>query len=580
MPTQVASLFGKVTANTDDAQRNLSGVQRDLEKTGEKFDETGKRSEQSMERAGESSRTAGISIKELTTAVGGLTVALTGAAVASRKAFQFAEEGAQLNQLRESFETTAVSIDELRQAARGTVSDADLMAQSMNLLTGTSGDLKTELSAAMPELLEIARASNKLNPTLGDTASLFESIAEGVKRGSALRIDNAGIILSQAEASERYADKLGISTDELTEQEAKIALLHETLRQGEIIQQQATETVEDQTEAYVQLRTNVENLTASFKMATADGAAPFVGILADMTGKINEADRMVEDANLAVALLTGNYVLLAEGAARGGKEIGLANEAIEAGKSASSDYADAMMGVNRESGKATTAIANAGQAAADSRMNFLDAAAALSEMSEKMMIQTRMEALKEAGLDAAALADAQEALLRQFGLLTDAEVSASESLSTLDKMYRDGEISAAAYASAISSIKRNIDSLEDKKITIDVDFNVADLRLPSAISGEAIGSPRPEMMAEGGYLPSGGTALVGEREMEAIRARPAGGVDVIPLRGSGRSRGGGTSRGSGDVIININGGDLGEVRRVVEGVLIEKGVVSYHGLRG
>jgi hypothetical protein len=456
------------------------------------------------------------------------------------------------------------------------------MAQSMNLLTGTSGELKSELSAAMPELLAIARASNKLNPTLGTTSSLFESIAEGVKRGSALRIDNAGIILSQAEASQRYAESIGVSVDELTEQEQKIALLHETQRQGQTIMEQAAETVDDQTEAYAQLRTNVENLTASFKMATADGAAPFVGVLADAINKINEADRVVEDSSLAVALLTGNYVLLAEGAARGGKEIALAEKAIQSGKDASTDYADAMMGVNRESEKATTAIMNAGTAAAESRMDFLDAAAALSEMSEKMMIQTRMEALKEAGLDAAALADAQEALLRQFGLLTDAEVSASGALSTLDQMYRDGEISAAAYASAVASIKRNIDSLEDKKVTIDVDFNVAELRLPSAISREGLGTPDPEMMADGGYLRPGATALAGEEGIEAVRALSGGGVQVVPLRGSGGNGGGGGggSRRGSPVNINIYGGDLAEVRRVVEGVLIDQGIVSYHGLRG
>jgi hypothetical protein len=67
------------------------------------------------------------------------------------------------------------------------------------------------LTAALPQLLEIAKASNALNPTLGETTFLFESLATGVKRGSQLMIDNTGITFSQSEAYARFAEKVGKS---------------------------------------------------------------------------------------------------------------------------------------------------------------------------------------------------------------------------------------------------------------------------------------------------------------------------------------------------------------------------------
>ena len=70
-----------------------------------------------------------------------------------------------------------------------------LMSATSTLLAGTSGDLATALGNATPQLLEIAKAANKLNPSLGDTAFLYESIATGVKRASPMILDNLGLTI-------------------------------------------------------------------------------------------------------------------------------------------------------------------------------------------------------------------------------------------------------------------------------------------------------------------------------------------------------------------------------------------------
>jgi hypothetical protein len=219
-------------------------------------------------------------------------------------------------------------------------------------------------------------------------------------------------------------------------------------------------------------------------------------------------------------------------------------------------------------------------------MDFLNAAAALSEMSEKMMVQTRMEALEEAGLDAQALADAQEALLRQFGLLTEAEVSASGALATLDEMYEEGTLGADAYAAAIAAIKRNLDSLESKEIEIGVNFRIAPLRLPN---GETVTSPTGDYAyAEGGFMPAGAIGIAGEEGPELLRATSQG-VQITPLAKApsmamapvtAPTSFNGGSQGPGSIIDNsqhhyyIDGArDAREVAREIEQIWIRRGIM-------
>jgi hypothetical protein len=166
-------------------------------------------------------------------------------------------------------------------------------------------------------------------------------------------------------------------------------------------------------------------------------------------------------------------------------------------------------------------------------------------------------------------------LREEFGLI---RTDAPQAFESIDTENARGQIDTLV--GVASDFNAELDKMS-RDISIGIKWNVEELTVPSAISQEAIGTPNPEMMADGGYLRPGATALAGEEGIEAVRALSGGGVQVVPLRGSGgNGGGGGGSRGGAPVIININGGDLAEVRRVVEGVLIDQGIVSHHGLRG
>jgi chromosome segregation ATPase len=211
---------------------------------------------------------------------------IVGVGAAMKATFDLGEQGAQVLQTAESFDLLLNKIgaapdllEKLRAASNGTISDMQLMSSTATLLAGTQGDLAMQLADATPRLLEIAKAANKLNPSLGDTAYMYESIATGVKRASPLILDNLGLTIRIEEANQKYANSLGKTAEELTSEEQKLALLNATLQAGDTLIQQVGGTTDSQTDAFQRLDAATENLTNKIKSALAPGLADVVEAL-------------------------------------------------------------------------------------------------------------------------------------------------------------------------------------------------------------------------------------------------------------------------------------------------------------
>lgn len=228
-----------------------------------------------------------------------------------KKAFDLSREGANLNQLRDSFELmndqvfkTPGLLDDMSAAARGTIKETDLMAGLLKLTAGASDELASNLAANAPQLLEIAKASNKLNPALGDTAFLYDSIATGIKRASPLILDNLGIVVKVGDANEKYARQLGKTVEQLTAEEKQIALLNAVLESGDQLIQQVGGSVDSQADAWARLEVKVGESTDAFKENLANGLLPWIQLI---NGDFAQAIENVEAANLALAEASGDY---------------------------------------------------------------------------------------------------------------------------------------------------------------------------------------------------------------------------------------------------------------------------------
>lgn len=292
MATEIASLYASIGANTSELQKALSQASRLLGDASRQFETAGRASDQFDRHT----KSTGLNLGSLKTQFIASTAGVVAFGAAMKKVYDTAREGATIEQTRQSFDRLGVSLDSLRDASRGTIDDMGLMSGALTLVAGASGELQSKLLGAAPQLLEIAKAANALNPTLGDTAFMYQSIATGIKRSSPLILDNLGIIVKVGEANERYAATLGKTVEAMTAEEKQIALLNATIEAGGRLIEQAGGSAASAGDAFAQLGTYTKNAAADFKVFVYEAVEPAVRWLADLLNKAQELMRMQREA--------------------------------------------------------------------------------------------------------------------------------------------------------------------------------------------------------------------------------------------------------------------------------------------
>lgn len=232
--------------------------------------------------------------------------AATAAIYAAGKAFQFlydqASQGAAIRQTAESFQFVSQSmarmpdlLEQMRAASKGTISDFQLMSSYLTLVAGATPEFTASISAAVPQILEIAKAANVLNPSLGDTTFFFESLARGIKRTEYRLIDNLGLNVRVGEANKKYAAALGKTVMELTAVERQQAFLNEVLRVGDDLVRQVGGDVSALTDPYQQVGAATENFKNSMKELISLGFEPMAGAVAENLTVFEEFVRNIVD---------------------------------------------------------------------------------------------------------------------------------------------------------------------------------------------------------------------------------------------------------------------------------------------
>ena len=251
----------------------------EFERMGGKLAET----EAEMERLIPTTQTAGEKFKSFAASAGMVVAALGAAAIAfkatyaaAKKFYDLSQEGAQLTQLRDSFDLLNASVmktpsllGDMVSATNDTMTEADAMQSILTLVAGSSEKLTQEFARAAPKLAEIAKAANKLNPTLGDTNFMFQSIARGVKRLEPRLLDNLGLNVRMASANERWSETMGISVEAMTAENKVQAALNETLRVGKNLIDQVGGSTESAVDGYLQLEAATENYKNAYKESLA-----------------------------------------------------------------------------------------------------------------------------------------------------------------------------------------------------------------------------------------------------------------------------------------------------------------------
>jgi len=251
----------------------LDRASRDLRQIADSMEAVGVEAEEAGDKSEEGFRIAGLSLTDFKSGLNMVQSALQKVAQGVKQMVEFAELGASAKQAELSFAglagqmgLSAGYMQQLRDASRDTITDLDLMAGIGTLVAGTTDDFGGALAAAYPSLVEYAKAAAKLNPHLGDTAFMLESISTGIKRGSPLILDNLGLTIKVGEANQAYADQLGKTVAELTAEEKQMALLNDAMRAGDRLIEQVGGSTESLTDSFEALRVSTENAKTEYAL--------------------------------------------------------------------------------------------------------------------------------------------------------------------------------------------------------------------------------------------------------------------------------------------------------------------------
>ena len=160
------------------------------------------------------------------------TFALTPFVFALRKLTEVTR-AAELEDLSKGFTSLRVAaglnadtMEELREATNGTVTDMELMRQANNaMLLG--------VARSTDELAEMFDNAQRLGRALGKDATVsLESFVTGLGRQSRLMLDNVGLMIKTNQAYEDFAKANKTTVAAMTDQEKKIAFINAGLIQS------------------------------------------------------------------------------------------------------------------------------------------------------------------------------------------------------------------------------------------------------------------------------------------------------------------------------------------------------------
>lgn len=215
-------------------------------------------------------------------------VALGAAAV--KTVSDLAEVGAQAERVGNAFDTlsgqagenAASMLSAMREASRGTIADTELMLAANRAMMLGVADSAEEMS----KLLEIASARGK---AMGlSTAQAFNDIVTGLGRGSALILDNLGIVVDAASANEEYAASIGKAASALTDAEKKQALINQVLADSEGLLADSAGSMDDSAAAAERMAASWGNLRAAIGESIAPTVAESQNAIAGMMDTLTD----------------------------------------------------------------------------------------------------------------------------------------------------------------------------------------------------------------------------------------------------------------------------------------------------
>jgi hypothetical protein len=250
---------GSAEKALDSLSSQVTKLEKKLARTTKQTDKFGKAWDAGL-RQGATKSTDGLlkSVTSLRAGIAGLAVGGTVAAVNKIR-----ELGAESLKLQNVFANLPFSLGKARAATMGLVDDASLATAAVTAQ-------RFGVAKNSEEFAKLAEAATKLSITTGQDASKgIADLTTALSRQSPMILDNLGISLKLSEAHERYAQRLGKSTSELTENEKAEAFRVEAMAAA----QEATRGLAVETDGLAASLAKAEVSAENLKSALLTGGA-------------------------------------------------------------------------------------------------------------------------------------------------------------------------------------------------------------------------------------------------------------------------------------------------------------------
>jgi hypothetical protein len=511
------------------ADYNLEGVIRLKDETSEAVD------------------TAGQSVGKFEGALKAAKAALTafGVIEAAKAVNELGKLGAQAERTERGFTTISggasqaqANLDAMISATNGAIDRTTAMGLANQMM-------QMGLANNADELARNAEMATRLGAAMGtDAITAMENWNAMLANQSLPRLDTYGI--SSGKVRTRINELMAATQDLTREQAFNIAVMEE----GQKAMERLGPAVEDNAMAVEQAAAAWSNLKVEIGKRFANTVAGSHSVIGKFTRLWGDNLRIMNESNGEIGVLQANYEMLfevigakntvfdqyrqaqedateaaqfgatmAEGYAQraemAGKQTFYFTGELEDSQAAFDTYQAAIDGATKANEDYYWAQKMANQAAAEAESAFLSAAAALGEMSVASLVESQLRALEaaeEAGtLSTEELTEAKRELLVQFGLLTPAEEEAQSKIDALTQSLIDGKIGPYEFAAELRNVKRDMDALQDKEVTLTLRKVTYETKITQHNQSEAaqeyhwasgfqgwITEPTPVMIGEGG----------------------------------------------------------------------------------
>lgn len=217
------------------------------------------------------------------------------------------------------------SIQSLREATGGLISDFDLM-QTANQAVLLGVDQGTG------EFDELSASAIKLGRAMGvDAKDAVDSLVVGIGRQSRQVLDNLGVIVDSEVAYERYAVRLGKTTEALTDQERKLAFNDAAFKAINEKAAQLTDTQETAAIAAERVAAQFTNLTDRFFTAISANSdlTDALNLLAEALAAL-PVEAVIEALAKLVSFITSEVVRVFDDVTKAATEFQLGLEVLSA----------------------------------------------------------------------------------------------------------------------------------------------------------------------------------------------------------------------------------------------------------